>query len=179
MKSESGDEHPSPEQAHVGRRTLLVRLAAWGTVLLLAALAFTLRSGASPQVEQGANGPQLNGRTDQGHPVWLVEGDGRVREIRMVWALDCDNDSGLDAYGVTFRDSVDGFAYDGDGFEYAGERDLPAGDDGWVAHAKVSVDGRLASGGAHRGRSSAELTFTRRGTRGVTCRSGRVSWSIP
>jgi hypothetical protein len=161
------------------RKVLLVRLAAWGTVLLLAVVAFNLRSGATARVvENGANGAQLNGETSQGMAIWAVVEDARVREIRMVWRFECDNGGELDPFGVTFRDSVNGFEFHGREFSFADERELPASDDGWVATASVSVSGRTTDGGDIAGESSASMRFERGADSGTTCRSGPVDWSI-
>jgi hypothetical protein len=161
------------------RRVWLVRVAAWGTVLVLAALAFNLRSGATARVvENGANGDQVNGETSQGVPIWAVVDGGRVREIRMVWRFECDNGGELEPFGVTLRDSVDGFDFRGREFSFAEERELPASEDGWVARASVDVSGERRDGGALAGEASAVMRFTRGSERGTTCRSGPVQWHI-
>lgn len=166
------------DEAAAQRRVFLVRLAAWGTVLVLAVLAFTLRSGASGRtVEQGANGDQVNGLTSQRVPIWAVVGDGRVRELRMAWRFDCDSGGDLDPVGITLRDSVDGFEFRGREFSYEDERDFPPSEDGWVATVKVSVSGRLSEGRGVQGESSAVMRFNRGSEPGATCRSGDVSWS--
>lgn len=166
------------DQAARHRRVLLVRLAAWGTVLVLAVVAFNVRSGATARVtEHGANGDQLNGETSQGMPIWAVSADGRVREVRMVWRFECDNGGELDPFGVTFRDSVNGFEFDGREFSFADERELPATDDGWVATASVSVSGRTRDDGTIAGESSATMRFERGSDSGATCRSGPVDWA--
>src|SRR3712207_6366219 len=113
------------------RRVWPVRLAAWGTVLVLAVIAFNVRAGAD-RIEHGANGAQVNGETSQRLPIWAVVGDERVREMRMVWRFDCDNGRELEAFGVTLRDSVDGFTFSGREFDFEDEREPPA-TDGWVA----------------------------------------------
>lgn len=151
-------------------RPLHVRLAAWGTVLVAAAIAATVRVGAD-EVYQGANGPQLNGTTSQGLPMWVVEGDGRVREIRMAWRFECDGDMRVRPFGMTAHDNGAGFEQRGRGFRFEDRRGLP-GRAGWGAQVRVEVEGD-----ARGGTSSAEIRFSRDGDSGATCRSGRVRWS--
>jgi hypothetical protein len=177
MQPESPDSSPSPDEASVQRRIFLVRLAAWGTVLLLAVVAFNVRAGRS-DAEHGANGPQVNGRTSQGLPIWAVTEDGRIREIRMVWRFECDNDGELGAFGLTLRDSVDGFERRDGGWTYDEDDDLPTSDHGWVAHIAVSANGRAAPDETHSGESSAVMSFTRGATKGATCHSGPVNWWV-
>lgn len=156
-----------------------MRLAAWGTVLVLAAVAFNLRSGATARVvENGANGDQVNGETSQGVPIWAVVDEDRVREIRMAWRFDCDNGGRLAPFGVTFRDSVHGFEFRGREFSFADEQELPASEDGWVAVASVSVSGETSEDGRIEGESSVVMRFSRGAERGTTCRSGPVQWHI-
>ena len=153
-------------------RPLHVRLAAWGTVLVLAVVAFNLRAGAADDVDHGANGPQLNGRTSQRQPIWSVLEDGRVREIRMVWEMRCADGSRLEPFGVTARDSVESFRHHDGGFSFTERRDLPHAD-GSIANVEARIEGT-----ATRGTSSAEIRFRRDGKAGATCRSGPVRWSV-
>jgi len=156
-----------------------VRLAAWGTVLVLAVVAFNVRSGASGRTtDQGANGDQVNGETSQYMPIWAVVGNGHVREIRMAWRFDCDRGWEIDPFGVTLRDSVDGFEWNGSGFKFEDERDVRWSDDGWMAHASVKVSGRTREDGGAGGESSVVMSFSRGSEKGGTCRSGPVRWSI-
>jgi hypothetical protein len=157
------------------RRVWPVRLAAWGTVVVLAVVAFNVRTGAG-RTEYGANGAQVNGETSQRMPIWAVVGDGRVREMRMAWRFDCDNDAEVRGFGVTLRDSVDGFTFRGRRFGFEDEREIPSAD-GWTARATVSVTGRTDRRGGAAGRSSATVRFSRGAVRGATCRSGPVRWS--
>ena len=167
------------DRAGSQRRVLLVRLAAWGTVLVLAVVAFNVRSGASGRTtEHGANGEQVNGETSQGMPIWAVVGDGRVREIRMAWRFECDNGGELEPFGVTLRDSVDGFEFRGREFSFEDERELPPSEDGWVGTASVSVSGETREGGVVAGESSASMRFNRGSETGATCRSDTVRWSV-
>ena len=154
-------------------RPLHVRLAAWGTVLVMAGLAFTLRAGATEEVDHGANGAQLDGRTSQGQPIWAVLEDGRVREIRMVWELRCDGGARLKPLGVNARDSVASFRHDGDGFSFEERRDFPDSD-GWIANVHARIDGRTATSGT----ASAAVRFRRDGEDGAQCASGPVRWRV-
>ena len=155
-------------------RPLHVRLAAWGTVLVLAAVVTNVRAGAGDEVDHGANGPQLNGRTTQGMPIWAVlDADGeRVREIRMVWSMRCDEGREIYPVGLTARDSVSNFKPRPGGFTFAETRAIPD-DDGWVRTVESRIDG-----GPRSGTASAEVHFSRDGRRGWSCRSGQVRWSI-
>lgn len=155
------------------RRSLRIRLAAWGTVLVMAVLAFTLRAGATDEVDHGANGPQLDGRTAQGQPIWAVLEDGRVREIRMVWELRCDDGSRLDPFGVQARDGVESFRHERRGFTFEERRDLPRGD-GSIANVHARIVGTTATSGT----ASAEIRFRRDGDDGPECRSGPVRWRV-
>ena len=151
-------------------KPLHVRLAAWGTVLVAALLAATLRVGATDG-HPGANGPQVNGTTSQGLPMWVVADGDRVREIRMAWRFRCDQGEKIRTFGVTARENVPGFDRRGGGFHFEDGRDL-ATRSGWTAAVQVELDG-----GAPRGTSSAEVHFTRDGESGATCRSGPVRWT--
>lgn len=154
-------------------KPLHVRLAAWGTVLVLAVIAFNVRAG-SGDVDQGANGPQLNGRTSQGLPIWAVldeEGE-RVREIRMVWKVRCEDGQAIDPVGLVARDSVDGFKRRGGGFAFAETREFDEGD-GWTSTVRSRIEGASASGTA-----SVEIAFRQSDVDGFTCRSGPVRWSV-
>lgn len=155
-------------------KPLHVRLAAWGTVLVLAAIVSTVRAGAGDEVDHGANGPQLNGRTSQGMPIWAVlDADGRrVREIRMVWEMRCDGGREIYPVGLTARDSVSSFKTDDGGFTFAETRAIPD-DDGWVRTVESRIDGGTRSGTAR-----AEVNFTSDGKKGWSCRSGPVRWSL-
>lgn len=178
--AEAGAEPPVLDEATVQRRVFMVRMAAWGTVLVLAVIAFNLRAGASTGTEHGANGPQLNGRTSQGQTIWAVVADERVREIEMNWRFECDNGGELEPFGGTFRDSTDRFDYDGRSFSEEVDDDLPESADGWTAHLKAEIDGEVeADGTTVSGTSAAVMWFTRGRERGATCRSGPVRWSIP
>jgi hypothetical protein len=154
-------------------KSLHVRLAAWGTVLVLAAIAFNVRAG-SGDVDQGANGPQLNGRTSQGLPIWAVldqEGE-RVREIRMVWKVRCEDGQAIDPVGLVARDSVKSFRHRAGGFTFGETREFDEGD-GWTSTVRSRIDGGRSGGTA-----SAEVRFEQSGVDGFTCRSGRVRWSV-
>ena len=146
-----------------------VRLAAWGTVLATAAVAATARVGAG-EVDHGANGPQLNGTTSQGLPMWLVADGDRVREIRMAWRFSCDQGERIESFGMTARENVPGFERRAAGFHFEDDRDLPTRS-GWTAHVTVELEG-----GPRRGSSSAAVRFSRDGESGATCRSGPVRW---
>ena len=161
-------------EAAIHRRVFLVRLAAWGTVLVLAAIAFNLRAGAT-EPENGANGPQLNGETDQKLPMWAVVADGEVREIEMKWRLECDNGTDVDSWGGTFRTGTDEFDADGRSFTVRDrfERDAT---DGWTAHAKIELGGRVGPGERVEGTGAAVMWFERGERRGTECRSGVVKW---
>jgi hypothetical protein len=171
-------ERPPLDEAAVHRRVFLVRLAAWGTVLILAVVAFNLRAGASPATDHGANGPQVNGRTSQGRPIWAVMEGDRVREIDITWGFTCDNGGELEPWGGTFRDSTDEFDWNGNEFSFEDRAELPPNESGWVTHVKVDVRGRGEDGRAS-GDSGAVMWWERDGERGTVCRSGRVTWSIP
>lgn len=149
-----------------------VRLAAWGTVLVLAAVAFNVRAGAGDEVENGANGPQRNGRTSQGQPIWAVVEDGRVREIRMVWEVRCDEGARIDPFGLTARDSVESFKHDDSGFTFAEVRKFHEGD-GWTSNVRSRIEGSAWTGTA-----SLEIRFRQDDVDGFTCRSGPVRWSL-
>lgn len=151
-----------------------VRLAAWGTVLVVAAIAFNVRAGAGHEVENGANGPQLNGRTSQGIPIWAVLGeDGEhVREIRMAWRVRCDEGRRIEPFGLVARDSVKGFRSHGDWFAFADTRRFHEGD-GWISTVHSRITGDAASGTA-----SVEIRFRQNDVDGFTCRSGPVRWSV-
>lgn len=149
-------------------KPLHVRLAAWGSVLVAAAVAFNLRAGTEG-ADAGANGPQLNGRTSQHLPMWVVAGDqGRVREIRMAWRFRCERGGTIAPFGMVARAGTAGFEAHGSRFTFEDSRELPHGD-GETVHVHV----RLA-GTAERGRTSAEVRF---GEAGMSCRSGPVRWT--
>lgn len=151
-----------------------VRLLAWGTVLVVAAIAFNVRAGAGNEVDNGANGPQLNGRTSQGIPIWAVlDEDGeRIREIRMAWRVRCDGGQRIDPFGLTARDSVRGFRTHGDWFAFADTRRFDEGD-GWMSTVRSRITGDAASGTAF-----VEIAFRQSDVDGFTCRSGPVRWSL-
>jgi hypothetical protein len=167
------------DEASVQRRVFVVRMAAWGTVLLLAVIAFNLRAGASADTDQGANGPQVNGRTSQGQAIWSIADREQVREIQMSWQFKCEGGGRLEPFGGTFRDSTDHFDYDGAKFKVAIEDEMPQGKDGWTAHLKAEVGGEVHADGQAVGTSAAVMWFTRTGQRGAVCRSGPVRWSTP
>jgi hypothetical protein len=152
-------------------KPLHVRLAAWGTVLVLAAVAFNVRTGAAEDAGHGANGPQLNGRTSQGAPIWAVVEDG-VREIRMVWKLRCESGAQVDPVGLVAREGVDGFRRRGGGFTFADTREFDEGD-GWTSTVRSRIDG-----GASSGTASVEVRFRQGDVDGFTCRSGRIRWAV-
>jgi hypothetical protein len=160
--------------AAVQRRIFLVRLAAWGTVLVLAAIAFNLRAGAA-EPDNGANGPQLNGETSQKLPIWAVVSDDSVREIEMNWRLECDNGDDVDSWGGTFRAGTDEFDSDGRRFNVKDrfERDAT---DGWTVHVKVELSGSTKTGDRAEGTAAAVMWFQRGDERGAECRSGVVKW---
>ena len=166
------------DEAAVQRRVFVVRMAAWGTVLLLAVIAFNLRAG-STEADQGFNGPQVNGSTSQGQAIWAASDGDRVREIRMTWAFECDTGGELEPFGGTFRDSTDEFEYDGSRFRVEVDDDFPEGADGWTAHLKAEIDGDTSGEGRASGTTSAVMWFTRGKERGATCQSERVRWSVP
>jgi hypothetical protein len=159
------------------RNVWRVRFAAWGTVLVLAVVAFNLRAGASTDVENGANGDQVNGTTNQGRAIWAVMEGERVRELGMTWEFECEDGSELEPFGATFH-SAD-VHHDGKRFRIADEREFPEDPDGWVAHVKVELGGRSEPAGTVSADSAAVMWFQRGAERGVVCRSGPVSLSIP
>jgi hypothetical protein len=165
---------PEARQAAIQRRIFLVRLAAWGTVLVLAAIAFNLRAGAS-EPDNGANGPQLNGETDQKLPIWAVVGDGQVREIEMRWRAECDNGDDVDSWGGTFRAETDEWDANGRRFTVKDryERDATGG---WTAYVKVELTGEAKSEGRAEGEGAVVMWFQRGKERGTECRSGVVRW---
>lgn len=170
---------PAPDEATLQRRVFMVRMAAWGTVLVLAVIAFNMRAGASAGTDQGANGPQVNGRTSEGQPIWSISEGGKVREIEMSWQFKCDGGGDLTPFGGTFRDSTDGFEYDGARFSASVEDELRQGSDGWTPHLKARIDGETHADGRTTGTSAAVMWFTRDGESGATCRSKPVGWSTP
>ena len=179
MEPERPETQAGPDEAALQRRVFMVRMAAWGTVLLLAVIASNLRAGSSDGADQGANGSQLNGRTSQGLPIWAVVDGTRVHEIRMTWHFDCGDDGELEPFGGTFRESTDEFEFDGRRFEVEVDDDFPEGADGWTAHLKAEIAGSTSGEGRASGTSSAVMWFTRGSERGSTCHSERVRWSLP
>jgi hypothetical protein len=153
-------------------KPLHVRLLAWGTVLVVAAIAFNVRAGAGPDVDHGTNGPQLNGHTSQGQPIWAVVEDGRVREIRMVWEVRCDEGARIKPFGLTARDSVKGFRGHEGWFTFADTRRFDEGD-GWTSTARSRITGDATGGTA-----AVEIRFEQGDVDGFTCRSGPVRWSL-
>lgn len=158
-----------------GRRVWRVRLAAWGTVLVMAVVAFNVRTGA-PDPDEGANGPPRNGTTDQGEAVWAVA-DERVREFGITWEFGCDDGTELREFSATYRQGQ--LRYDGRSFRATDESRLRGGRDGWVPHVRSELSGRPGPSGELSGHASAVLWFQRGTERGPLCRSGRVGWSIP
>lgn len=162
----------------VRRRVWMVRLAAWGTVLVLAVIAFNLRAGSSTGDYQGANGEQLNGSTAQKQAIWAVMDGDKVRELDITWRFECDNGGEIEPWGGTFRDATDHFEWHGSEFSFEDEGELPRTDEGWVPRVRVEVSGRGEEGHAS-GESGAVMWWKRGRERGTVCRSGRVSWSVP
>jgi hypothetical protein len=155
-------------------KPLHVRLLAWGAVLVVAAIAFNVRAGAGDEVDNGANGPQLNGRTSQGQPIWAVlDQDGeRVREIRMIWKVRCDGGGRVDPFGLTARDSVRGFRSHDGWFAFADVRRFDEGG-GWTSTVRSRITGDAAGGTA-----AVEIRFEQSDVDGYTCRSGPIGWSL-
>lgn len=167
---------PDAREASFQRRVFLVRLAAWSTVLVLAVIAFNIRAGANPP-DQGANGLQLNGTTEQGQPLWVVTDGENVRGIDLKWKLRCDNGETIQSWGGTFRAGTDEFDFDGPRFSIE-DRHTSDATDGWTVHVDVKGRGEAKAGGKRAvGTASAVMRFERDGQRGAECRSGQVSWS--
>jgi hypothetical protein len=168
---------PTPHDAATLRRVFLVRLAAWGTVLVLAVIAFNVRAGASGGTEQGANGEQRNGTTSQHRGMWAVVDGERVRELGMTWDLECDNGSHFKSFSGTYHESD--LRFDGRSLRGDDESESRADDDGWVAHYKSELSGTVGSDGSIAGDSAAVAWFQRGTERGAVCRSDPVGWSVP
>jgi hypothetical protein len=169
-------ERAMPDDAARLRRVFLVRIAAWGTVLVLAVIAFNVRAGASGP-DQGANGAQRNGTTSQGDGVWAVVDGDRVRELGMNWELECDNGSDFESFGGTYQESD--LRFDGRSFRGEDESESRTDDGGWVAHYKSELSGTSEPDGTLSGSTAAVVWFQRGAERGAVCRSGAVRWSIP
>lgn len=168
-------ERPTPDHAARPRRVLLVRLAAWGAVLVLAVVAFNVRAGASDP-DQGANGEQRNGTTSQGEGIWVVTGGDRVQEVGLTWEFAC-SDGSFEKVAGTFR--ARDLHRDGRSFWSEDEGVVGPEKDGWVEHVRSEVRGTAAPSGALSGTAAAELWLERGVERRAICRSGRVHWSIP
>jgi hypothetical protein len=170
------DRAAHDDEAATARGTWRIRLAAWGAVLVLAVVAFNVRAGAAPDVDNGANGEQRNGTTSQGQAIWAVVDGDRVRELSVTWEFTCDGGGELEPFGGTFRSGD--FSYDGREFTIEDRSELPESEDGWVAHVKVELGGRSEADGGASGDSAAVMWFQRGDERGAVCRSGPVSWSV-
>jgi hypothetical protein len=167
--------HPPIDEAAAKRMVLIVRLVIYSVVALLAVGAFALRSSRASSTEQnGADGPQLNGRTSQGLGIWAIVDDGKVRRLRMAWAYTCDNGASLAPFGGTFApDDSDGKRFWADD-----EEDLdPAG--GWQLHLATHFKGEVKDGDrVVEGEAQAVATWVMNGRVRATCRSGPVSWRV-
>ncbi|MEA2396766.1 MAG: hypothetical protein QOK25_322 [Thermoleophilaceae bacterium] len=164
---------------HPRRLVLLVRLAVYGTVLLLALGVYFLSLGHdAPAV--ASPGRQMTGNTSQGLTrVWAVNNGGHIDGVHIVWKLRCTNGATWPApLGVAFHDPADRFRRDGRTFSVSSEfAYAPKG--GWIAYAIVRADGMLhADGRSAHGQSASVVKWisATTGRTGATCSSGPVSW---
>ncbi len=152
----------------------LVRLAAWGTVLVMAVVAFNVRTGASAPDRRGE---LRNGRTDERAPVWAVVDGETVQELGITWDFECEDGTELRKFSATFGPGQ--LRREGRQFRATEGSTLREAPDGWVPHVRSELSGRVETGGTVTGTSEALLWFQRGSERGAVCRSGPVSWTIP
>jgi hypothetical protein len=168
------------DPAHARRTALKLRLAVYGTVALLGLAAYWARGHQAADAEPSYTGvTQLNGLSDEHHPVWVTVLDGRIRNIHVfIGGSPCSRpDARWAGFGITFRDTFDHFRRRGRAFS-VGRSGTFRTSDGWDAHSTVEVGGELSDDGrSASGWAATTGYFTSNGRPGAFCDSGRHSWS--
>jgi hypothetical protein len=154
-----------------------MRLAIYGTVLLLALGVLAVRS-AKPQAN-GSWAALYHGQTPEGLLSALSVRDGKVRQAYLRWRMTCEGDHRPYTSSITFkRELGDRFEYDGRRFSTGGRQIQKAGR-GETIRFDVRVSGRLAEDGlSASGSGQTTETWMRDGRTVATCRSARVPWTV-
>jgi hypothetical protein len=162
------------------RAVLLMRLAVYGTVLVLAAGVYALRAGRTPD-DAAANGGhtvegQLAGRTNERLPAQMLLVDGEIRRLHVVWQMSCQNEPRPPS-GISFSgDYGDRFERRGTTFHVGGRETQDMGGGESVRYV-VDVSGRV-DGNAAEGRGHLTETWLRDGRVVDRCHSKEIVWQV-
>jgi hypothetical protein len=158
------------------KAVVLMRIALYGTVLLLAGGVYALRTSSASS--HRASGTDLSGRTGEDLPV-RVATDGRsVVYVHVRFEMSCADgvDRGPSGFGFS-EDYGDRFLRRGRHFDVSGFSQQQL-EDGWSVRYGGAVAGNLtADGGAAAGTAWAHETWYRNGRYMVGCDSRNVTWS--
>jgi hypothetical protein len=162
------------------RAVLLMRLAVYGTVLVLAGGVYALRAGRAPD-DAAANGghtveAELAGRTSERLPVQMSLVDGQIRRLHVRWRMSCENGPRPPS-GISFSsDYGDRFERRGTTFHVGGRETQDMGGGVSVLYV-VDVSGRIV-GEAAEGRGHLTETWFRDGQVVDRCHSGEITWRV-
>ena len=163
------------------RAVLLMRLAIYGTVLILAAGLYALRAGRAPD-DAAANGghtveAELSGRTNERLPVQVSLVSGEIREVHMRWRMTCENERHTNPSAVHFGSAYgDRIERRGSTFHVGGRADQDMGGGATVRY-DADVSGRV-DGNAAEGRAHLTETWLRDGRVVDRCHSDEIVWQI-
>jgi hypothetical protein len=163
------------------RAVLLMRLAIYGTVLIVAAGVYALRAGPAPD-DAAANGghtleAQLAGRTNERLPVEMSLVDGEIRRLHVRWQMTCENERQTNPSGISFSsDHGDRFERHGTAFHVGGRETQDMGGGESVLYV-VDVSGRV-EGNAAEGHGHLTETWFRDGQMVDRCHSDEIVWRV-
>lgn len=158
-------------------RVLLMRVALYGSVLVIGGVLLSARPGggdAAARVASGLPARHLDGRTSEGLRASAITHFGQVRYVHVMWRMRCDHER-RERSAIGFRG---GFRRHVDGFWVGGpQRRTFHG--GLSLRYVADVTGRAAGDGrSASGRGSLVETWYRHGRVVNRCRSGEVRWGV-
>ena len=155
---------------------LVVRLAVYGAVALLAVIVLLLRAERA-RPDRPAGNDVLRGRMfdGQANRAIVTIHDGEVREVIVHVGDICPGDG----RGAEMRFDDTGLGFGRDGRRFSGARfiEYPPDASGWQPRMTVSVEGELAEDHrAARGTVTGSLAWRRNGVAGATCGPRTIRW---
>jgi len=159
-----------------GGRLLVVRIVVLGAALIAAAGALAIRVRSSRSDQQAYT--QLNGRTDQRYPMWLLHRRGALRSMFVMWHPAKCTGGAVSPWSAMTFDRRSYFRLHGREFA-AAEAHYARPDGAWSRRVSLVVTGRLSSdGGSASGVLHGHVAWSRDGQPGNTCDTGAVAWHL-
>lgn len=161
------------------RSVLLMRLAVYGAVVLLAAAALAVRAAGEPDEKKESWGALYHGQTPEGLLAALSVTDGKVHQAYLRWRMTCEKDRPPAISTITFKPEYgDRFRHDGRRFSAGGRKEEDVGGGERIRYdvrvsGQMSEDGMTASGSGQ-----TTETWLRDGSVVDVCRSERVPWTV-